>query len=284
MPKVSVIIPTKDRPKELENMLLSLSKQTFQDFEIIIVDGNKIPGGLVKQENYGLEKAKGEIFIRTDDDASAPPQWIEEIVKTFDSDLSIGGVTGPTVYIDMDKRDIFSLQDKLRGPFRWLYFNFIQEGNIDKICQVNRSGALTLGSNYPSALYAPQQEVGVHDCCTLAVRTDLLRQIGGFDDVYGSVGDFNETDVSFKVRDAGYKIIFNPHAWIFHLVSQSGVFDERANATADRVKNFKIFFHRWLKPNPRYYAYLFFMNLYYTYMFFKTKKMGYLRSWGASLW
>ena len=66
MPKVSVIIPTKDRPKELENMLLSLSKQTFQDFEIIIVDGNKVPGGLVKQENYGLEKAKGEIFIRTD--------------------------------------------------------------------------------------------------------------------------------------------------------------------------------------------------------------------------
>ena len=286
-PRVTVCIPTKNRLEELKRMKASLDKQTFRDFEVLVIDANDVPGGLVKQVNHGLDQAKGEIFIRTDDDAEASSQWLEEIVKVFDRSSRIGGVTGPTIYPDMGSRDIFSLQKKLFWPLNILYYDYIQEGSVFSVGKVWRSGALSLGSNYfdvDECKHYIWCEVDVHDCCTFACRTDIIRKVGGFDEAFGGVGDFNETDMSFKIRKAGYQIIFNPNAYVYHHTSKAGVFQERADATAGRVRNFRIWFHRWLKPNPRYYIYLLFMNLYYTYKFLTTRQVGYLGSWRASIW
>jgi len=136
-PKVSLLVPTLNRADTLPTLLDSLTKQTYKNFEILIIDGGSTDntkeildqykeklkikfavqkGGLIKQENKGVKLATGDIIMRTDDDAKLPPQVLKEIVKTFQMDDKVGGASGPTITPEMKSRDLFLFQDKLKNP------------------------------------------------------------------------------------------------------------------------------------------------------------------------
>ena len=314
-PKVSLLVPTLNRADTLPTLLDSLTKQTYKNFEILIIDGGSTDntkeildqykeklkikfavqkGGLIKQENKGVKLATGDIIMRTDDDAKLPPQVLKEIVKTFQMDDKVGGASGPTITPEMKSRDLFLFQDKLKkGNFLWrligkLYYDYICEGKVNQIGKFFRSGAVSLGANFPRALKLKKPiEVDMHECTSMAMRVDLLRKIGGFDEIYGGVGDYNEVDVSFKIRKLGYKILLNPKAAVYHLTSKSGVFSARANSYG-RILNFINFYFRHIKPNNldktlRFLTYLTFQNGYYTYMFFQQRKLGFLGCYPASI-
>jgi glycosyltransferase involved in cell wall biosynthesis len=100
-PKYSIIIPVYNRPQELNELLLSLKKQTFRDFELIIVDDGSIDSsepvimrflsefylsyhhkansGPGPSRNYGFEKAKGDYFIVFDSDCLIPSNYLATI-------------------------------------------------------------------------------------------------------------------------------------------------------------------------------------------------------------
>jgi len=315
-PLVSVLIPTKNRGKEITTMLDSLLKQSYKKIEVIIVDGYstdntievvegykdkidirvfKKKGGLVKQVNCGLKELNGEIFIRTDDDAEYTKDTIKEIVRTFQLSDDIGGVSGPTITPDKNTRDLFLFQEKFKkGGLFWrlvgnFYFNYIFEGKIDKIGEITSSGVATLGANLPYALKLKSSvEMVQHECITYAVRTDLLRKIGGFDEIFSTVGDYHEIDASFRLRDLGYKIMLNPAAYAYHHTSKDGVYSAR-NGSFWRIVNFINFYFRHIKPNTfrkffHFFAYLFFQNAYYTYMFIKQRKLVLLGCYFGSIY
>lgn len=104
---ISVIIPTLNEEKCLPLLLDSLRNQTFQNFEIIISDGNSkdrtrelaakygckivqkegLPG---KARNYGAEVAKYNIFLFLDADVVLPLDFLEIAIDEFkEKDLSI---------------------------------------------------------------------------------------------------------------------------------------------------------------------------------------------------
>ena len=93
-PKVSVIVPTYNRAERLEGTLRSIVSQTYQDFELIVVDDGstdntskviesfpsaqylplKKNSGVSKARNIGLACAKGEFICFLDSD----DLWNEE--------------------------------------------------------------------------------------------------------------------------------------------------------------------------------------------------------------
>jgi len=307
---ISIFIPTGNRAKSLKKVLDSLSIQTYKKFEILIVDYkstdetpiiisdyvNKLQIKFIRQEkkglvgaaNLALKKAKGKFFIRTDDDVIMKPYWLEAIYETFRKNKKIGGVTGPTVVPKkyLLNRDLFSFENKFQtgGAFwkivGYIYINYFMEGQPYRVSHWFDSGAFSLGSNYASALKEPVQDINNLEACNWSVRTKLLKQIGGFDDSYGGLGEYHEADAAFRIQKLGYKLIFNPKIFLNHCPSQDGFFIDRPSSYS-RMVNFIVFYLRYIKPNSvskliKFLSYLSFINCYYIFQSIKHRQLSQL--------
>ncbi len=311
-PIISVCIPTKNRENSIGNMLKSLCKQSFKQFEVIIVDGGSTdqtlsivkkfqtklnlrivnqPGGLISQMNKGLSLSHGSIFVRTDDDVVATEDWLKTIESVFHSNPKIGGVTGPTVIPAKysKSRDLFYFQRKLEsGNILWkligkFYYSYLLENKQMHVSQWLKSGAFTLGTNFSYSRKEPFQEITNLEACNWSVRTSLLKKIGGFDTTYSGIGEYHEPDASLKIRSLGYKLVFHPKAEVNHCPSIDGFFQDRPKSYP-RMVNFVTFYLRHIKANTidkkiRFISYLIFQNLYYTFQAINKKQPELLGSY-----
>lgn len=107
-PKVSVIIPVYNAEKTLKQCLDSVLNQTYEDYEIIMVDNNssdktkeiikefqktdksnkiryllELKPGRGAARFKGEINAKGEIILMTDSDCIVPMDWIQEMIHTI---------------------------------------------------------------------------------------------------------------------------------------------------------------------------------------------------------
>lgn len=99
---VSAIIPTKNRAEDLAKTIESLLAQTVQPLEVIIVDQSTrksytdflpIPtiyihdqtlSGASHARNVAMDRAQGDVLLFLDDDVVMQPNFIEEILATYD--------------------------------------------------------------------------------------------------------------------------------------------------------------------------------------------------------
>ena len=313
----SVGISTFNRNDDLLRCLDSLAKQTYADFDIVIVNGGDYAGvkqaaegfktlkikiinqerkGIVEARNLGWIKSDADVVCLIDDDLVVAPQWLETIRNTFLSDEKIGGVSGPTLIPEerMQNRDLALFLEKFKSPssiflklIGKIYFGVILENRIYDVGKILSSGAFTPGSNYPSCLNIPALvEVDYLEACHMCFRRDLFERLGGFDYAYTGTGEWNEPDFSFKVRKLGYKLAFNPQAVTWHYISQGGVFKARTYAY-ERSRNFIHFYLKNVKVNSlnklfRFSTNLLFINAYWLYKFFQSKNKDWLYGiWGT---
>jgi glycosyltransferase involved in cell wall biosynthesis len=109
---VSLVVATLNRVTELERLLTSLDGQSYQDFEVIIVDQNaddrlvgvlrQHPGlgirhlrsrpGASRARNVGLRAAKGDIIGFPDDDCWYPESLLATVTQWFASHPDFGGL------------------------------------------------------------------------------------------------------------------------------------------------------------------------------------------------
>ncbi len=313
MLKISLLIPTKERPVDLKACFDSLAKQTYKNFETIIVDAS-VSGdtenlcgdyasalnikyirqkrdGFVGAVLDGFPEVAGDIFTRTDDDIIADPGWLQEINKTFSISEDIGGVTGPALIPEdrLSDRDLIKFNLKLRysknifsRTLRILYHDYIMEKDPFAVARFFKSGAFSLGSGFSHYLKSITEpiEVDYLESCNWSVRKSLLDKIGGFDPRFIGVGDYFEADAAYKIKGLGYKMLFSPDVKIRHMVSKVGAFGSRSHSYA-RSRNFILFYYRHIKPNSigkiiRFMSYLFLMNSYFIFSFLKTGNASHL--------
>lgn len=116
--KISVIIATYGRNIEFKNLLASISKQNYKEFEVIIIDQNidnrvetivhktKISPkklAVIKQQrtnlsearNRGIEGARGDIYFFPDDDSRIPHDFFSKIADQLKKDRSIDFISVP---------------------------------------------------------------------------------------------------------------------------------------------------------------------------------------------
>ena len=115
MPKLSVLICTRNRGEKIRNAVDSILANSFTDYELIIVDqstdGRTAAAisqytdprikyirsdtvGLSRSRNIAIRKSSAEILVFTDDDCICDKEWLAAIHAEFEKDQSIMGVYG----------------------------------------------------------------------------------------------------------------------------------------------------------------------------------------------
>lgn len=149
-PAISVVIPTFNEEKYLPHCLTSLKKQTFPDFEIIVVDNNSSDQtveiaksfgakiikekkqGTVYARERGFRTAQAPIIARTDADTEVSPNWLETIFSTFQKNPKVVAVTG-----------IFTSRSYFLGKLFRLYSDF----SFNKFAKLFTGHVQLVGSN-----------------------------------------------------------------------------------------------------------------------------------------
>jgi GT2 family glycosyltransferase len=107
--RVSVVIPTKNRPSDLQRVIETLEQQTRRPAEIIVVDQSSQPpvirsenpvrvvhdaaiSGAAAARNVAMDLVSGDVCLFLDDDVELEPSFIEQLLAAYD--LGVTGVSG----------------------------------------------------------------------------------------------------------------------------------------------------------------------------------------------
>jgi hypothetical protein len=179
MPKVSVIII--DYKIDLAPCLESLKAQTYQDFEIIVVDNNKNNRGFAAGCNEGIRKAKGEYIALLNNDARANKHWLAALMLAAHS-----------------HRDCSMFASTIIRP----------DGSIESAgCHVYPDGNGMCNRVLLSRVYFPS------GCAALYSRS-MLNEIGLFDESFFMYNE--DTELGIRAKTAGYKCLYVPSAVVTH--------------------------------------------------------------------
>ena len=208
--KYSIIVPVYNRPDEVDELLQSLTQQTFRDIEVIIVeDGSSLPcedvvhryagklplryykkenSGPGQTRNYGAEHSQGEYLIFLDSDCVLPPgflQSVEDELSIVNSQLSIDSWGGPD-----RAHDSFTPVQK---AISYSMTSFLTTGGI-------RGGKKQMDKRfYPRSF-------------NMGIRSSLYRQLGGF----SSMRFGEDIDLSLRIYESGASCRLFPEAWVWH--------------------------------------------------------------------
>lgn len=247
--KISVIIPTYNRNQVLVNTINSVLEQQFKSFELLIVDQSKkhnkktqnflenlnnkkvryykiSPPSLPAARNFGLKKSLGDIVVYIDDDVILDPGFIKAHYDSYIKRKAVG-VAGR----------IKEKNKPVSDTLLFLRKTSFGAGNF----------------NYPKFAFAETAQG-----CNMSYKKSLLKKVGGFDTNFIGNAMREETDVSFKIRKMGKKILYNPKASLYHLFYKSGGCREKTTIHDNYIiyRNEIIFFlrHRPLKYFPYFFA------------------------------
>lgn len=172
--RFSLILATVDRTEELARFLFFLDKQTYRNFELIIVDQNEdtrlLPivapyadkftvlhlrseRGLSRARNVGLNHVTGDIIAFPDDDCYYPVELLSRVALFFTTHSKYDGVTGMGVgERNADLQPRFDKKDGLINRYNvWSravsYTIFLRAGVINAVGDFNES--LGVGAGTP---------------------------------------------------------------------------------------------------------------------------------------
>ncbi len=210
---ISVCIPTV-RPTTLGAAIASIRRQTFTDWELIVVgqgadetlesvtrvaaeNDSRVryihiaQSGLSLARNAGLRAARGEIIAMTDDDCEAHINWLEVIAASFTAQSSVGVVGGALLAPPPTRPGVSMCPSLVPG---------------EVLCDPVRTGrSAPPGFDWWGANFA--------------VRRTVADRVGPFDECLGVGGNFmSGEDVDYKLRleAAGVQMYSTPRSAVSH--------------------------------------------------------------------
>ena len=218
--KLSIVLVTWNSVRHLDECLASLEKQTFKDFEIVIIDNGSTDGGLdgEKQKwpdlqlrikrlpknrgfsvanNFGARLARGRWLALLNTDAFPEPDWLESLLRAAEQNPEYSFFSSRQIQANNPERlDGAGDACHISGlAWRWYYDYPVREYGLEP-CEVFSACAA-------AALY----------------DREAFLQVGGFDEDFFSYHE--DVDLSFRLRLQGFRCLYVPDAVVRHVGSAS---------------------------------------------------------------
>lgn len=226
LPKVSVIIPTKDMLDLLQVAIEGLLDKTdYPDMEIIIVNNqSKLPETLTYLDkikslscvqllhynapynysainNWAVQQAKGDLIALLNNDIEViTPGWLKEMVShAIRPEI---GAVGAMLYYPDDTIQHAGIILGLNGPAGHVHRDFLRNSP-------GYFGRARLIQNFSAVTAA-----------CIVMRRAIFEEIGGFDEDNLAVA-YNDVDLCLRIQKKGYRILWTPYAELYHHESTS---------------------------------------------------------------
>ncbi len=205
LPKYSVVVPVYNRPEEIRELLVSLTQQTVECFEVIVVeDGSekrcdavvdefrdklhmvyvfKPNSGPGPSRNLGFTHAKGDYFVVFDSDCIIPPTYFEEVEKV----------------LTRDNPDAWGGPDRSHAGFSPL-----QQAMAYTMSSVLTTGGIR-GGNKHLGWFQPRS-------FNMGISKQVFQKTGGF-----TFARFAEDiELSIRMKKSGFQSVLIPEAFVYH--------------------------------------------------------------------
>jgi GT2 family glycosyltransferase len=224
-PFFSVLIVTWNRAELLESCLRSLDRQTWRDFEVVVVDNDSQDGtkellaeqfvgkvkvvtnsanlGFAGGVNAGLRVAAGEWIALLNNDATAKQDWLETLAQATAENPDVDMFASRI--LTKDRPDVIDNTGLLMYP--------------DGICRGRGRNEVDRGQfDTPGEVLFPSGCAGVY-------RHSMLLEQGGMDESFFCYCD--DSDLGLACRIAGHRCLYVPSAIVYHAYSGSaGAYSE----------------------------------------------------------
>jgi GT2 family glycosyltransferase len=217
-PFVSIVIPTYNRKEKLVRLINSILQSSYlkDKLEIIVVDDasndgtferikTKLPKVkimrsekelfLAGSRNIGIKNARGDYIFLIDDDNVIDKDCISELINVIEKDFNQPiGIAAPIMYYLKQPNRIWCAgieRDMTTSLTKYIGRNKTDNGQFNELIE---------SKDFPNAFM---------------IRRIIIERVGTFDEKLFPI-HYDEADFGERVRRAGYKIICNPKAKIWH--------------------------------------------------------------------
>ena len=242
-PLVSVVICVHGRWEYTARCLASISATPGSvPFEVIVVDDaspddtaarlSQVQGirvislstnvGFLRAANAGMAARLGRHVLLLNNDTEVTEGWLDALVQVFDDDPLAGVVGAQLVYPD--------------GRLQ-------EAGGI--IFDDGAGWNFGRGDNPDLPQYGYRREVDYCSGAALLVRDSVLLSCGGGFDERFAPAYYEDTDLCFQARAAGFRVIYQPRSRVMHHEGVSNGTDEHTGVKAHQVVNRDRFIDKW---------------------------------------
>jgi GT2 family glycosyltransferase len=201
----SIIIPLYNRPQEIDELLFTLARQTYTQFEVLVIEDGSLNDAKAVVEkytnkldlkyyvkanegqgftrNYGFERASGDYFIIFDSDCLIPEDYLE-IVKDYLREHELDAYGGPDAAHESFTPVQKAISYAMTSPFT--------TGGI-------RGNAKHIGQFHPRSF-------------NMGVSREVWENVGGF--ILTRLGE--DIEYSIRIHENGFKIGLIPAAKVYH--------------------------------------------------------------------
>lgn len=241
-PEASIVIPVHGQWALTAQCLDSIFRQSDRaSFEIIVVDdcspddtaqkGSEIEDvtlvstprnvGFVGACNLGASLASAGVIVFLNNDTIVHDGWLDALLTTLDGDPRIGLAGSLLLSADGIVQE--------SGGIIWADGNGYNYGR---------------GMLSDSAAVRGLRDVDYCSGAAIAVRAELFRAVGGFDEDYAPAY-YEDVDLAFAVRRAGYRVVVQPESVVTHLEGASNGVEATGGLKRFQRVNREVFRRKW---------------------------------------
>ena len=218
MIKASVIIPNWNGQDLLRDCLQSLSKQSFKNFEIIMVDNCSEDSsvewvmkhypqvkvvklsrnfGFARAINEGVKVAKSDYVVLLNNDTKVEGSWLKNLIDCAETHPDVISVNSKILnFYDRKRIDGVGILINEVGQARSIGWNETDQGQYEKECYI----------------------FGATGAASLFKRLDFIK-VGMFDESYFMYSE--EVDFAFRAQFLGFKSLYCPSSVVYHKHKQT---------------------------------------------------------------